>query len=248
MAPDSNITLVISPTPAEASSACAAFLARELALAVCRSGKAYFAISGGSSPRTLFAELAQAPLPWPNIHVFWVDERCVPADDPASNYRMAVETLLGPAMLSASNVHRVATELGPEAAAAAYAVEIEQHCAGVFDAVHRGLGPDAHTASLFPGEPLLTSHDGIARAVRVEKFNQWRVTLTPATLLRARATAIYAPGADKAEAIAHILTSPVDVLRYPAQVTTRQALAEHWFIDQPAAAKLPPALLRTANQ
>jgi 6-phosphogluconolactonase len=143
---------------------------------------ATFAVSGGSTPKLMFQKLAATRFPWDKVHIFSVDERCVPPNDVASNYKLADDFLIHPAHIPGRNVHRVLGELKPETAAKRYAGEIreffglEEGEMPRFDVVHRGMGPDAHTASLFPGEPLIDDREGIAAAVYVEKFNQWRVT------------------------------------------------------------------------
>ena len=89
-----------------------------------------------------------------------------------------------------------------------------------FDVVHRGMGPDAHTASLFPGEPLIDDREGIAAAVYVEKFHQWRVTLLPGALLAAKHTVFLVAGDDKAEAVRAVFQEEYDPKKYPAQIAS----------------------------
>src|SRR5271157_1113852 len=148
-----------------------------------------FAVSGGSTPRFLFQQLAKSHFGWNHVHLFWVDERCVPPTDPASNYKLANDYLIVPAHIPQRQVHRICGEMAPKTAARRYADEIREFF-GLdegemphFDVVHRGMGPDAHTASLFPGDPLIDDREGIAAAAFAEKLNQWRVTLLPGALL-----------------------------------------------------------------
>ena len=94
------------------------------------------------------------------------------------------------------------------------------------------MGPDAHTASLFPGEPLIADHEGIAAAVWVEKMHQWRVTLLPGVLEAARNTVVLATGTDKAEALASVLRGPYEPMKWPAQIGARDANVS-WFTDLP---------------
>jgi 6-phosphogluconolactonase len=189
------------------------------------------AISGGTSPRPMFELFARSGFDWGHVQVFWVDERCVPPSDPQSNFRMANETWLAPAKVPAGNIHRVPTELEPHEAARKYAEDVRTFLP--FDVIHRGMGPDGHTASLFPGEPLIADHEGIAAAVWVEKMHQWRVTLLPKVLEAARNTVVLATGADKAEALAAVLRGPYDPIKWPAQIGARGGNVT-WYLDGPA--------------
>jgi 6-phosphogluconolactonase len=203
-----------------------------------RTPRATLAISGGSSPKPMFDGLARAAIPWDRVHIFWVDERCVPPTDDASNYRSANERLIAPAGIPESNVHRIQGELDPHAAAALYEEQVRVFF-GLsggelprFDIVHRGIGADAHTASLFPGQSLIETGKGVAAPVFAPQFNQWRVTLLPGVLEAARNTVILATGADKAEAVRAVFNEPYDPVKFPAQIAARQAA---WFLDGPAA-------------
>lgn len=165
-------------------------------------------------------------------------------DDNDSNYKHANETLLQPANIPASNVHRIRGEWEPAKAAAAYEEDIRrffklgQGELPAFDIVHRGMGADAHTASLFPGEPLIANDTDIAAAVFVEKLNMNRVTLLPGVLKKARRTVMLLAGNDKAEPLYEVLRGPGDPFRYPCQIATRNSQNAVWFIDKAAAAKL----------
>jgi 6-phosphogluconolactonase len=107
--------------------------------------------------------------------------------------------------------------------------------------IHRGMGDDAHTASLFPRDPLIQNRGGIAAATYVEKFSEWRVTLLPGVLAAARRTAMLVTGKDKAEPLAQVLHDPFDPMRLPAQIGTLEisSTAQNavWFVDSAAAAK-----------
>lgn len=207
------------------------------------SGESYatLALSGGKSPKLMFDIMARAKFDWTNVHVFWVDERAVPPTDAQSNYLMAEQSLLKPGRIPARNVHRVQAELTPDEAARRYTEEIRdffQLQPGElphFDIVHRGVGPDAHTASLFPGEPLIEDRENIAAAVYVEKMTQFRITLLPGVLLAAHHTVMLVSGADKAEAVRAIFQEPYDPAKYPAQITAHHGRSVLWFMDQPAA-------------
>jgi len=178
----------------------------------------------------MFKLFSKSGFSWEQVDVFWVDERCVPPSDPLSNFRLANESWLTPAKVPAGNIHRVATELEPRAAALDYGEKLRAFLP--FDVIHRGMGPDAHTASLFPGEPLIQHHTGLAAAVWVEKMQQWRVTLLPGVLEAARHTAVLATGLDKAAALEAVLSGPYDPLKWPAQIGARGADVT-WFTDLP---------------
>lgn len=228
----------IFASPAEAAAACATEIVARLLEAVARDARATLAISGGSSPKSMFERIAEQEMPWDKIHVFWVDERPVPEDDPQSNYRLARESLIRPALIPKKNVHRIHGELEPAEAARQYSEELRAFFGdGIprFDIVHRGMGADAHTASLFPGEPLIRDPKGIAAAVYVQKLKQWRITLLPAALLAAKHAVVLTAGADKAEALRAVFSENFDPLRWPAQLGAKEAL---WYVDSGAAALL----------
>jgi 6-phosphogluconolactonase len=220
-----------------AARACAARIAASLNEVLAGQSAASFAISGGAGPAIMFGDLVKERLPWERIHLFWVDERSVPPEDDASNFRIALETLIAPAKISEANIHRIPGEIEPFAAASEYTANIRRHFGlgryGLpsFDVLHLGMGPDAHTASLFPGSPLLDDRDRIASAAYAPQFRQWRVTLLPGVLLNARRTVALTTGADKAEAFHSVMNKDNDLKRYPAQL----ARDAEWFVDEDAA-------------
>lgn len=231
------------PDPAATAEACAHHVISVLDETLAGQEFASFAVSGGSTPRLLFQKLAVTKFPWDRVQLFFVDERCVPPADPASNYKLAEEYLIQPAHLPHRHVHRIAGEIPPKTAASRYAEDIRAYF-GLepgelphFDLVHRGMGPDAHTASLFPGEPLIDDREGIAAAVYVEKLSSWRVTLLPGVLLAAKHTVVLAAGDDKAEAVRAVFHEEYDPKTYPSQIDAHHGRAVNWFLDV-AAAKL----------
>lgn len=244
MSNQNNRQIVVSASEEEAAQKCSDYVLHALTEAAGSNGRANLAISGGSTPQFLFAAMAKAKFDWTKVHIFWVDERCVPPTDDQSNFKLANETLLTPAGVPKENIHRIQGELPPGQGAARYLEDIQQSFAlrdgqlPVFDVIHRGIGSDAHTASLFPGEPLIGNHEGIAAAVWVKKLNSHRVTLLPGVLLAARATVIQAAGDDKAEPIHNVLEGPEDPYRFPCQIAARNSDKTTWFLDQAAAAKL----------
>ncbi|HKD06806.1 MAG TPA: 6-phosphogluconolactonase [Bryobacteraceae bacterium] len=228
-------------TAVEAAEACGAEIFRLLDAARVARGSATLAVSGGSTPRIMFEWMAKQTFDWNAIDLFWVDERCVPADDAQSNYRMTRESLLDHAPLAVTQIHRVKTELIPDEAAEAYIDDISHVFRlkpgelPAFDVLQRGMGPDRHTASLFPGEPLIQNRTGIAAAVWVEKMRQHRVTLLPGVLEKARHTLCLVTGPDKAEGLREVLSGPGDPLHIPSKISSAEM---DWFVDLAAAARL----------
>src|SRR5436305_2291323 len=224
------------------------------ATAVAARGVFTLVLSGGSTPRDLFVLLAdanepfRARLPWEKVHFFWGDERHVPPDHADSNYRMAKEALLDPLSVPAENVHRIRSE-NPDAAAAAAAYEAELRTffhleaggSGImprFDLVLLGLGPEGHTASLFPGSPALHEHERLVVAPWVEKLQTFRITLTPPVLNRAAAVLFLAAGEEKADALHAVLEEVGDADLYPARIVRPDEGDLLWLIDRAAAKKL----------
>lgn len=232
------------PDPAAAAEACAHHVMGLLEEALSGQEVATFAISGGATPKILFERLAESPFHWDRVHLFWVDERCVPPTDSASNYKLADDYLIRPAHISHRQVHRICGEMAPKAAAARYADEIREFF-GLedgqmphFDVIHRGMGPDAHSASLFPGDPLIDDREGIVGSTFAEKFNQWRVTLLPGALLAAKHTVFLVAGADKEEAVRAVFEEEYDPKKYPAQIASHHGRGVTWFLDEAAAGQL----------
>jgi len=235
------------PDPVAASHACGQRVLDLLAEALAGRRWAMLAVSGGTSPRPMFELFAKHSFLWEQVHVFWVDERYVPPSDPQSNFRLADEIWLAPAKVPTGNIHRIPTHLEPHECARLYAEHtraVFQSFFGLkagslpqFDVIHRGMGADAHTASLFPGEPLIANEnpEHLAAAVWVEKMHQWRVTLLPGMLEAARNTVVLATGSDKAAALDAVLRGPYDALKWPAQIASRDESPATWFLDRAAA-------------
>ncbi len=172
---------------------------------------AHIALAGGTTPRKTYELLASRIDDWSGVEVWFGDERAVGPDDPESNFRMASETLLADG--GGPEVHRIEGERGAEEAAAAYAAELERRMpqeggVPVLDLALQGLGPDGHTASLFPGNPAVGA-TGICVAVHdAPKPPPDRITLTVPVLGAARSIVFLATGAEKAEAVRGLLAGP----------------------------------------
>jgi 6-phosphogluconolactonase len=213
--------------------------------AILERGRFTVALSGGSSPAALFRRIAkEAPgsgIDWGKVHIFWVDERCVPPDHPDSNYRLARQHLLD--MLPSANavIHRIPGELPPVEAALAYEAVLTRSFSGtplpVFDQIWLGLGSDGHTASLFPGSDQRGTVGRTAVAVYVEKLKSHRITLTLPVINNARHVVFLVTGAEKAAVVAEILEGK-DGTRYPAGQVAPTAGTLTWLLDADAAARL----------
>ncbi|HVA36797.1 MAG TPA: 6-phosphogluconolactonase [Candidatus Dormibacteraeota bacterium] len=216
--------------------------------AVARRGSFAVALSGGTTPKGAYELLAQEPrrsrVPWERLSIFFSDERCVPPGDPQSNYGMAHDALLSKVPVPAEHVHRMRGELPPEEAAGAYASVLRDALGDdpVFDLVMLGMGPDGHTASLFPGTSPVGEQRLLVAAPFVPKFGAHRLTMTPRVLNRARHVVVAAAGAEKSEALRRAIEGPFDPNLTPVQVVQPAAGALTWLADRAAAARLttPP--------
>jgi 6-phosphogluconolactonase len=237
-----NFETVLSADPLAAAEACGARMRQILSEALGERETAAIAVSGGNTPKLLFQFLAKWEFDWSRVHLFWVDERAVPPGDPQSNYTLAHDNWLVPVGYPANNIYRMQAELPVSEAAERYADTIRNHFRlegesfPVFDIVQQGIGPDAHTASLFPGEPLILDRTAIAAAVYVEKLKAARITLLPGVLQRARNTLMLVTGADKSTALQAVWNGPEDLLETPAQLTRHHEGHVTWFLDEAAAA------------
>lgn len=213
--------------------------------AIAARGSFHLALSGGSTPRRLFEELAAhgaSFLPWEATHLWWSDERHVPPEHPDSNYRMAKLAMIEPLGLDPVRVHRVAAELDAGEAARAYAQEMRDLLGEppTFDVVLLGLGPDGHTASLFPHTPALhdLTHAFVANPVDspVAHGKTTRLTMTAAAINAARHVRVLVCGADKAAILARVLEGPRTPDDLPAQLIRGADVA--WLVDDAAAQQL----------
>lgn len=220
------------PDPDAAARHCALRIVQLLSVALAARGEAHLALNGGSTPRAVYEQLPGLLEDWSGVHVWWGDERCVPPGDERSNYRMAAETLLAGAGIPDARVHRMRGELGPDEAARAYAAELAEHLQAdddgmpVLDVVHLGLGPDGHTASLFPGHDSLRIGSHPPRPTVAEhdspKPPPQRVSLSLACLNAARHRVLQVVGADKAQAVGRVVGEPDP--QWPGSLLEREGL------------------------
>lgn len=211
--------------------------------AIAGRGRFTIALAGGGTPKPVYARLATAEyagrIDWTKVQVFFGDERCVPPEDPQSNYHMARGALLDHVPIPAGNVHRMLGEQPPEQAAASYEAELRKCFPdGGFDLILLGMGDNGHTASIFPGLPAITEASRWVLAQYVEVVAMWRLTLTPAAINAARNVAFLVSGAGKAEMLERVLQGPPDPTVLPSQVIRPAGGELHWLLDKPAAARL----------
>jgi 6-phosphogluconolactonase len=241
--------LFVAPTPDALADEAARRFASLAQAAIARRGRFSVALSGGSTPRALHQRLAQPPLAetidWGKVSVFWGDERFVPPDSEDSCFRMARETLLDHVPIPAAQIFPVPTIGGtPERAAAAYAETLVAQLGGDtprFDLVLLGMGPDGHTASLFPGHPEPSAPGGelVIAVHNSPKPPPTRISLTYRTINAAEHIIFLVAGADKATALREVLRGPRDVARLPAQGVRPTQGELEWLVDSAAAAELP---------
>lgn len=204
------------------------------------------ALSGGSTPRALYGVLASEPyrtqVPWDRTQVFFSDERFVPPDSPESNYHSAQETLLSLVPIPERFVHRVTTEnVSPDEAASIYEEGIRRvlqaplDATPAFDLILLGLGPDGHTASLFPGTAGLDVTDRLVTANHVDKLDSWRISFTYPLINAARRVVFLVEGEAKAEMVAQALSGG----EIPAARVHPQSGRLTWLLDSGAAGRIP---------
>jgi 6-phosphogluconolactonase len=210
--------------------------------AVDRRGRCSLLLSGGSTPRASYERLASQSrddLPWPQVHLFWGDERFVASSDPRSNARMAREALVDHVAVPPGNVHPIPTDLpSADAAALRYEDTLRAHFPDsrpAFDLVLLGLGEDAHTASIFPGSPALVEPARWVMAVAAPVDPRVRVTLTMPVLTSAAQVYVLVSGAGKAQALRRALDPASDPVRYPAAALRSAGDRVVWWADRAAA-------------
>lgn len=227
--------------------AATAFFTESAIAAVAARGTFSVALSGGSTPRAVFARLAadetaRLRVSWRQIDWWWSDERTVPPGDPASNFRMAFESLLGQVPIDPARVHRLKGDAAPAAAASEYERDLRaafgasSHEIPRFDLLLLGLGGDGHTASLFPGTAAIAERERLVVANEVPALHTVRLTFTLPLINRARRVAFLVSGAEKASILARVLEGPPDAL--PAQLVRPDEGELLWIVDSAAARDL----------
>lgn len=262
----------VHPDAASLIRAAADRIRRAAAESIAARGRFVVALSGGSTPKRLFALLAEdgrtadpavrrpaappvrrpdlqvrrdAAAWWQDTEFFWGDERSVPPDHPDSNFRMAREAMLAPLGVPDARIHRMRGEASDVDAAAR---EYEREIAAVlglavgewprFDLVLLGMGPDGHTASLFPGTAALDERSRVVVANHVAALDTWRLTLSAPAINNARDVVFLIEGAGKADRLKDVLEGPREPHRLPSQLIAPAEGTLIWMVDAAAAARL----------
>ncbi len=223
-----------------------AFTQHFMSLLSLKKGDFFVALSGGSTPKSWFEDLANNhhdDIDWGKVHFYWGDERCVPPDDEESNYGMTKTYLLDHIDVPAKNIHRILGELPSWQAIDLYKKELSNisHTGTVpsFDLVILGLGDDGHTASIFPHQIELWEADDLCVLATHPNSGQQRISLSGKLINGARSIAFLVTGDNKAEKVKEILNKEEIALSYPASRVFNEGNNMYWFLDKPAASRIP---------
>lgn len=237
-----RVMIQIFPNKESLSRAAAELFVRRAGQALRLRGRFCVALSGGNTPRRMYELLAQPPfrdqVAWEQVQVFWGDERCVSADDPRSNARLARQAWLDHVPIPPEQIHPIQGNLSPEAAAQAYEALLRSFFAGrppSLDLIFLGLGEDGHTASLFPYHEVLREGVRWVAEVYLAPGDLDRVTLTTAIINQAAVVAFLVGGGGKARVLKEILTGPPEPQRLPAQLIQPEGGQLLWLVDREAA-------------
>jgi len=205
------------------------------------------ALTGGTTPGEVYSLLGsesfQSRIDWQFVHIFWGDERCVPHNSPESNFYLAQEVLLDKIAIPKSQIHPMpADQLDREAASQAYSIEMQNtfDTNGIpsFDLIHLGMGPEGHTASLFPHQASLHEKHRLVMPVSVPKPPPDRLTFTPPLLNAARNVLFLVTGSEKADALHAVLEGEYQPDEYPAQIVRPINGEVVWMLDKAVAQKI----------
>jgi 6-phosphogluconolactonase len=222
------------------------FISKVAASAIAERGQFAIALSGGGTPKPIYARLAAQDyrdrIAWKQMHIFFGDERSVPPDDPRSNYRMVREVWFDHSPIPAENIHRIHGEDDPGLEALRYEREVASFFRAAtfpaFDLILLGMGDNGHTASLFPGTAALQEKERRVVAQYVEAMTTWRVTFTAPLINAARHVAFLAEGAGQAQMLWNVLKGPYQPDVWPSQLIQPVSGELHWLVDAAAAARV----------
>ena len=242
---------LVYDTPDRVAQAAAEVFTRYVNEAALVKGVARIAISGGTTPKRMFALLADPEQPfakavaWDKLELYWVDERCVGPEDADSNYRMTREQLLSKVQLPADKVFRMEGELPPEEAANKYETylrnnfKLEGAQVPTFDLIFLGMGDDGHTASLFPHTDALNELGRLVVPNHVPQKDTWRITLTFPVINQGKRVVFLIEGAAKADRLHQVLLGDYDPEALPSQLIRPDSGHLYLLLDAEAARRLP---------
>jgi 6-phosphogluconolactonase len=236
--------LRVLPSPDDVAAALADLFIESGGSAIAARGRFVVSLAGGTTPKAAYLLLAQAPrsaaLDWSKVEIFFGDERCVPPDDLQSNFKTADDAFIRTVGIPPRNIHRIRGEDDPANAAQHYRQELRSLLGESprFDLVMLGMGPDGHTASLFPGTDPYADDEMLVRSVYSPSQQQWRITLTPKVLRAARTVVFAVEGSGKAQTLARVREGPYEPHVLPAQSVTPVDGALVWLVDAAAASAL----------
>ncbi len=237
----------IYPDTDTLSQEAAQYIVRIATESIATRGRFMIALSGGNTPRKTYGLLGSEPyrsqIDWELVHIFWSDERCVPPDSPDSNYLMAYEELLSKISIPRHQIHRMPADLPDRDVASQEYVDEMQRVFGTddisdFDLIQLGMGPEGHTASLFPHQASLHETQRLVMPVSVPKPPPDRLTFTPPLLNAARNVLFLVTGSDKADALKAVIEGEYQPDEYPAQIVLPPNGEVEWMVDSEAAKKL----------
>lgn len=204
-----------------------------------------FVLSGGSTPKQLYALLAASPykeiIPWEKIHFFWGDERAVPFEDDRNNAKMCYEELLNKVSVLEENIHVMRTDISPDASVIEYEKILKDYFKNsetTFDLVLLGMGDDGHTLSLFPGTEVIHETESWVKTFFLAAQDMYRITLTAPVVNHAKNVVFMAVGKGKAETLKSVLEGETNLDQFPSQIIKPLKGELHWFVDEAAAALL----------
>lgn len=232
----------IFATPFDMAMKVAEDLVNMISLSAKKNKSFTLALSGGTTPEILFSILSEQfskSIPWERVHIFWGDERCVPPDNPESNYGMAQRKLLMGIEIPSRNIHRILGENDPEMEASRYSEEIslftrERDGKPLFDLILLGLGEDGHTASIFPGDTELMKSDRICSVAHHPVTFQKRITLTGRVINNSDAVTFLVSGRKKESVVEKMFKKDPSSLNYPASLIVPVYGRLNWYIDKEA--------------
>jgi len=231
--------IIISDTAEQLAQSAAKWIAEQIQAAVAERGICYMVLSGGKTPENIYRLLAMKPykdvVPWQQVHFFWGDERMVPFNDEQNNAKMAFDALLDHLDIPPGNIHRMSSMEVPESAEIQYDELLHHYFRESdefsFDIVLLGMGDDGHTLSLFPQTAVLTDLQHWVSAYFVEKVKQYRITLLPAIVNKARSLAFIVSGNSKSVAFEKVVKGKPDPVNFPAQLICPVNGELYWLID-----------------